>query len=150
MWTKVGLNHPQGFCCQYYIGWSHQPSNMAVVTPVSTKGKAHIQRLRTNKHWSLFFMPPRRRGGGGLWHINLPLSVRPDIDTVFQLGIENGGVRLWKKGTSAHQKLLKKGNIVIFSYLILKMSFSTTFSALCIKFNASTWLIVYIYVQKCS
>jgi hypothetical protein len=25
------------------------------------------------------------------------------------------------------------------------MSFSTTFSALCIKFNASTWLIVYIY-----
>jgi hypothetical protein len=33
------------------------------------------------------------------------------------------------------------------------MSFSTTFSALCIKFNASTWLIVYIYfityVQKC-
>jgi hypothetical protein len=25
--------------------------------------------------------------------------------TVFQLGIENGGVRIWKKGTSARQKL---------------------------------------------
>ena len=25
--------------------------------------------------------------------------------TVFQLGIENGGARLWKKGTSARQKL---------------------------------------------
>ena len=34
------------------------------------------------------------------------------------------------------------------------MSFSSTFSALCIKFNASTWLILYIYfitcAQKCS
>jgi hypothetical protein len=37
--------------------------------------------------------------------------------SVFQLGIENGGARLWKKGTS---KTMKKGNIVIFSYLLLK------------------------------
>jgi hypothetical protein len=27
------------------------------------------------------------------------------MDAVFRLGIENGGVRLWKKGTSARQKL---------------------------------------------
>ena len=31
-------------------------------------------------HIVLFFMPPRQRAGG---HINLPLSVRPDIDTWF-------------------------------------------------------------------
>jgi hypothetical protein len=40
------------------------------------------------------------------------------------------------KGALQHSKTMKKGNIVLFSYLILKMSFSTTFSALCI--NAST------------
>jgi hypothetical protein len=57
-----------------------------------------------------------------------------------------------EKGHFSASKTMKKGNIVIFSYLKLKMSFSTTFSALCI--NASTWLIVYIYfityVQKCT
>jgi hypothetical protein len=50
-----------------------------------------------------------------------------------------------EKGHFSASKTMKKGNIVIFSYLILKMSFSTTFSALCIKFNTSIWLIVYIY-----
>ena len=57
-----------------------------------------------------------------------------------------------EKGHFSASKTMKKGNIVIFSYLKLKMSFSTTFSARCI--NASTWLIVYIYfityVQKCT
>jgi hypothetical protein len=43
-----------------------------------------------------------------------------------------------EKGHFSRSKTMKKDNIVIFSYLILKMSFSTTFSALCIKFNAST------------
>jgi hypothetical protein len=54
---------------------------------------------------------------------------------VFQLGIENGGARLWKKGTSAHQNY-EKGQYSYFQLLNIKMSFSTTFSALCI--NAST------------
>jgi hypothetical protein len=58
--------------------------------------------------------------------------------TVFQLGIENGGSANLEKGHFSTSKTMKKDNIVIFSYLILKMSFSTTFSALCIKFIAST------------
>jgi hypothetical protein len=53
-----------------------------------------------------------------------------------------------------HVKNYEKGQYSYFllPYLLLKMSFSTTLSALCI--NASTWLIVYIYVityvQKCT
>ena len=58
--------------------------------------------------------------------VNTTIHKQTQIMSVFQLGIENGGSRLWKKGTSARQRL-KKGNIVIFSYLLLKMSFSTTF-----------------------
>jgi hypothetical protein len=44
-----------------------------------------------------------------------------------------------EKGHFRASKTMKKGNIVIFSYLILKISFSTTFSALCI--NASTYTV---------
>jgi hypothetical protein len=52
-----------------------------------------------------------------------------------------------EKGHFSASKTMKKGNtcIVIFSYLILKMSFQ-----LCIKFNAFTWLIVYIFYYICT
>ena len=68
---------------------------------------------------------------------------------VFQLGIEKGRGATLEKGDFSTSKTKKKGNTVIFSYLILKMSFSTTFSAPCIKFNASTWIIVFLYLHMC-
>jgi hypothetical protein len=81
------------------------------------------------------------------WVLNLHLQIHH-----IKMWFCSVPARNWKwrgatleKGHFSMSKTMKKGNIVIFSYLILKMFFSTTFSALCIKFNASTWLIVYIY-----
>ena len=47
-------------------------------------------------------------------------------------------VKNYEKGQYSYFQLLK---------LILEMSFSTTFSALCI--NASTWIIVFLYLHMC-
>ena len=64
-------------------------------------------------------------------------------------------VRNWKwrgttleKGYFSTSKTMKKGNIVIFNYLILKMSFSTTFSALCIYMTHC--LYIFYYTDICT
>jgi hypothetical protein len=92
-------------------------------------------------------------------HVNWPVMVQETSHIVYSVPARNWkwrGVTL-EKGHFSASKTMKKGNIVLSYFqllnLILEMSFSTTFSALCI--NASTWLIVYIYfitltyVHKC-
>ena len=69
---------------------------------------------------------------------------------VFQLGIEKGRGATLEKGHFSASKTMKKGNIVIFSYFILKMSFSTTFSTLhqiqCIYMTHCLYIFYYIPV----
>jgi hypothetical protein len=68
---------------------------------------------------------------------------------VFQLGIENGGSRLWKKGTSAYQKLWKRTIYdSYFQLLTIKNVFQHyIFSSLhqCIYMTHCLYIFYYMY-----
>jgi len=60
---------------------------------------------KQNKKHNTEIQKDKQHGPHQKLQVNTTIRKQAQIMSVFQLGIENGGSRLWKKGTSARQKL---------------------------------------------
>jgi hypothetical protein len=94
----------------------------------------HTQKQKTCKHSVTFIL--------------VKIVSGTFITLIFILGNWKWWGATLEKGHFSTSKIMKKGNIVIFGYLILNMSFSTTFSALCIYMTHC--LYIFYYTDICT